>query len=542
MFTASFEINRNKTITFISKGLEYFIPEPEILPGKTIDRVTNFIPDIRKFINPALKGEGFELQVSFTFPDKRQREIRVSITPVKDRDHLISSVLFVLMELKPDKHIKKTGDEYTKKDLLSILESTPEGVVVVDKSWVIRFMNPAAGRILDKSRNELTGTEYPYRLTRRKKKEVSIELADGTLRIIEMQSSRFVWEKKPAQIIYLKDICAERIVRDGLMNVITDAVVFLDNTGKPWHYNKLSAQIFHITENQPEKNSIIAQMGEYFKKEDAFIEKAEHLLSSDEAFFDTLHHRDGWIFEWFSHPVFLHGKKIGRIMSFHDSTRQTLAGARMKRQNRFYAMLSGVNQALVRTQSIREMTRETCRVAVNEGGFSLVWTAFADKNADVFKVIHAEGDDPELSHRFSGKLSKMANIGLPAAKVCITGKPVVMNDIRKEFRGKIQREILRSGYLALASYPIRVKGKIRGSFTVCSKEPGIFQQQEKALLKKVAGDISSSLEPLKMRRSGEMLSGNCRKMKKNTVPCSRRIWPECTIQHPTAGCLMQTGG
>ena len=255
MFTASFEINRNKTITFISKGLEYFIPEPEILPGKTIDRVTNFIPDIRKFINPALKGEGFELQVSFTFPDKRQREIRVSITPVKDRDHLISSVLFVLMELKPDKHIKKTGDEYTKKDLLSILESTPEGVVVVDKSWVIRFMNPAAGRILDKSRNELTGTEYPYRLTRRKKKEVSIELADGTLRIIEMQSSRFVWEKKPAQIIYLKDICAERIVRDGLMNVITDAVVFLDNTGKPWHYNKLSAQIFHITENQPEKNS-----------------------------------------------------------------------------------------------------------------------------------------------------------------------------------------------------------------------------------------------------------------------------------------------
>ncbi|NOY36119.1 MAG: PAS domain S-box protein [Chlorobi bacterium] len=143
------------------------------------------------------------------------------------------------------------------------------------------------------------------------------------------------------------------------------------------------------------------------------------------------------------------------------------------------------------------MVREACRIAVQEGGFALVWTAVADKEKDKFEVLHTEGDKSNLPYRLSDRFSELIHLGLPAAKVCITGKPSIINNLHnKSVSVLVRKEAQKRGHRAMAAYPIRVRGKIWGSFTVCSAEPGIFQRSEKALLREVAGDISFSIETL----------------------------------------------
>ncbi len=56
---------------------------------------------------------------------------------------------------------------------------------------------------------------------------------------------------------------------------------------------------------------------------------------------------------------------------------EQIASERIRRLNRVYAVLSHINHAIVRERSLSAVFDHTCRIAVDQGGFSAAWVALA---------------------------------------------------------------------------------------------------------------------------------------------------------------------
>jgi signal transduction histidine kinase len=91
--------------------------------------------------------------------------------------------------------------------LRAIIERLPDGIVIVDGSGTIRFANPAAERLFDRSAEDLVGTSFGFPVVVGETTEIDIVqrggggVVYGELRVVETE-----WEDEQVQIVSLRDI------------------------------------------------------------------------------------------------------------------------------------------------------------------------------------------------------------------------------------------------------------------------------------------------------------------------------------------------
>jgi len=75
----------------------------------------------------------------------------------------------------------------------------------------------------------------------------------------------------------------------------------------------------------------------------------------------------------------------GNVMGYRgvarDITQQRLQQERIARLSRIQAVLSGINSTIVRVRERRELLSETCRIAVQQGGFRMAWIGLVEHGA-----------------------------------------------------------------------------------------------------------------------------------------------------------------
>ena len=64
-----------------------------------------------------------------------------------------------------------------------------------------------------------------------------------------------------------------------------------------------------------------------------------------------------------------------------DITHQRLQQERIARLSRIQAVLSGINSTIVRVRERGELLRESCRIAVRDGGFKMAWIGLVEPGA-----------------------------------------------------------------------------------------------------------------------------------------------------------------
>jgi len=85
--------------------------------------------------------------------------------------------------------------------------------------------------------------------------------------------------------------------------------------------------------------------------------------------------------------------------------------------------------------------------------------------------------------------------GGPTGLAVKTGKPVISNNIEKDKRMlPWKKDAIRYGYRSSASFPIKVFGKVVGSFTLYSSQELFFNDEEINLLDEMVMDLSFALE------------------------------------------------
>jgi diguanylate cyclase (GGDEF)-like protein/PAS domain S-box-containing protein len=187
---------------------------------------------------------------------------------------------------------------------------------------------------------------------------------------------------------------------------------------------------------------------------------------------------------------------IERVMRINrDTTEHKLAEARIQNLLRIYAVLSDINQTIVRVRDSQTMLEAACRIAVDNGKFLMAWIGMIDPATQQLHRVAASGKvDGYLDH-LQLDLQNPTYVNGPTVRCIHSGEHLICNNVAHDpLYLPWHDEALRRGFLSSAAFPLKSAGRVVGVFNLYAGEPEFFDAEELRLLDEMAMDISFALE------------------------------------------------
>jgi PAS domain S-box-containing protein len=180
-----------------------------------------------------------------------------------------------------------------------------------------------------------------------------------------------------------------------------------------------------------------------------------------------------------------------------DITERKLAELGSLRLNRVYAVLSEINESIVREKDPRALLSLACRIAVDKGKFRMAWVGLVQPPGTPLAIVAHAGASPEVMAIVESLLSSTQ----PQASCSFTFRALesgvhgVCNDIASD-PATISWRAAALAYecRAVASLPLKVATKVIGTFNLYAREPEAFGADDLRLLDQLAIDVSFALE------------------------------------------------
>jgi len=172
----------------------------------------------------------------------------------------------------------------------------------------------------------------------------------------------------------------------------------------------------------------------------------------------------------------------------------------VRRLNRVYAVLSGINALIVRVRDQQALFDEACQMAVDAGDFPLVWIGLTDaESTHVAPAASAGIEQRFLDIVLSRIMTGEDDLGGPGApmRAVMEKRPIISNDVEGDPRIRFKDELQDCGIKSLAMLPLIVGGSAVGVLALHSKEKGFFDEKEMRLLVELAGDIAFAMDHIK---------------------------------------------
>jgi diguanylate cyclase (GGDEF)-like protein/PAS domain S-box-containing protein len=190
----------------------------------------------------------------------------------------------------------------------------------------------------------------------------------------------------------------------------------------------------------------------------------------------------------------------GRIVRMDGISRDVTERREQERKiaqlSRLHAVLSKINSTIVRVRDRHVLFAEACRIAVEQGGFGMVWIGMIDRNNSLVRAVAHHGfemDAPD-EHPISLDEHDISPSTL-ISRAATEKRPFFVNDIALDPPDNRFRELaLQQGYRSGISLPLVVEGACVGVMLMYTKERNFFNKNELDLMSELAGDISFALE------------------------------------------------
>ncbi|MCC6698307.1 MAG: PAS domain S-box protein [Candidatus Hydrogenedentes bacterium] len=198
------------------------------------------------------------------------------------------------------------------------------------------------------------------------------------------------------------------------------------------------------------------------------------------------------------------------ILSLNITERKRAEG-RVLELNRIHAMLSEINQTIVRVREPQALFEKACRIAVEEGGFPLAWIGLLDEAKGAIGIAASFGDASGYLEKAGAMLRSGATDPCPIGTALHVQQHVVCSLTAQEATlAECQIHAYEHGFQSIASFPLVVSGAYRGAFTLYASTPDFFDEEELGLLDEMAMDISLAMElaekEVKRKQAEELLS------------------------------------
>ena len=167
---------------------------------------------------------------------------------------------------------------------------------------------------------------------------------------------------------------------------------------------------------------------------------------------------------------------------------------------RAFRTLSAGNRTLLREDNEQALLDSMCRVAVTQGGYRLVFVSYLqhDANKTVQTMAHFG-----VNHGFLEQLAltwdENSERGHGSVGTAIrSGRPDIVRSLMREPRFMPWRAEAEShGFGSIISLPLKLDGRIIGTFTLLAAEEDSFDEQEVMLLEEMAQDLSFGIQVIR---------------------------------------------
>ncbi|HJV67368.1 MAG TPA: GAF domain-containing protein [Geomonas sp.] len=171
------------------------------------------------------------------------------------------------------------------------------------------------------------------------------------------------------------------------------------------------------------------------------------------------------------------------------------AEASLRRLNRLYAVLSEVDQAIVRARDRDTLFGEVCRIAVEHGGFRLARVGLWEPGEEGVITAAASGATAYLDD-----IRPVRGAG-PTLLAISQGSYCICNDFQNDPLTHCWHEPGRvHGIRASASIALKEEGGVIGALTLYAAERDLFDRQHLALLQQLADELSFALDNFRRDR------------------------------------------
>ena len=191
------------------------------------------------------------------------------------------------------------------------------------------------------------------------------------------------------------------------------------------------------------------------------------------------------------------GTPVHAVGTVQDVTERKKAEKQILRLNRLYAILSEVNQAIVRSTDQDTLFQEICRVVVKHGGFRLAWIGLVDEASGIVKPAAWNSIDEGYLDNLRVTVRDEPEGKGPTGSAIRKDKLQIVNDFLNNPRtAPWHKEAEKLGFNSVAAIALKLNGKTIGALTMYGGEKHFFHGQMSGLLLQLAADISFALDNL----------------------------------------------
>lgn len=166
------------------------------------------------------------LEKRITDTSGKSRWLQTVKRPITDSDGTVSHVLGVAVDITKRKQAEEALRQ-SKNRLRRILDSSPDGVLVLDKQRRIRYTNPMARTLLNQ--NDLESQPFQSPPLTDESTEVEITHRDGSMVVVEMRVIETDWEDQRAYVVSLRDMTERKRMETALRESRTRLQAIFDN-------------------------------------------------------------------------------------------------------------------------------------------------------------------------------------------------------------------------------------------------------------------------------------------------------------------------
>ena len=194
----------------------------------------------------------------------------------------------------------------------------------------------------------------------------------------------------------------------------------------------------------------------------------------------------------------LYERKNAVQIIVHDITLRKQNTLELNKINRVYALISQINNLILRTHNRQELFQEICNIAVNFGKFHMSWIGLLNDNDKIITAAFAGHEDGYFTKSNITTVLDVPEGRGPTGKALREGRTVICNDIANDPMMKPWRkDALERGYSSVISIPIIVRNTKIGAFNLYSQETNFFSSEEEiSLLEKIILNIAFALESI----------------------------------------------
>jgi len=197
-------------------------------------------------------------------------------------------------------------------------------------------------------------------------------------------------------------------------------------------------------------------------------------------------------------PLMAGGDQVGAVLSMTDLTDRKRAEEELAIVTRLYAVLSRVNEAIVRTRDEQVLFEAVCRIVAEDGPFPLVWVGLVMGR----EVSPAAWWGSASEYLRSIRIEVDGELGRGPTGTCVReDRPVINDDFTVNPTTSPWREATaRHGLRASAAFPLHRGDEVIGALTFYAGRPGAFTPDQVKLLEALCADVSYALDALEHER------------------------------------------